>query len=327
MSTAGANLSLAVVLLNYRRADLVVDCLASLAPERLEQQNAVVVVVDNASGDGSAARIGAAIRERGWGAWARLVESPRNGGFSAGNNVGIAAVDAAHYLLLNSDTLVRPGAIATLLASLEAQPTVGLLGPRLEDRDGTAQESCFRFHTPASELMAAASTGPLSRLLARYTIAQPAADAPHDTPWISFACVLVRGEALRAIGLLDEAFFMYFEDVDYCRRAWQKGWRVRYEPAARVVHLRGGSSPVKQSFAERKRVPRYFYASRARYFAKYYGGVAGVVVANLAWLAGRSISFLRETLGRKRPHTAERHALDLWTRWATPLAPPEDPPA
>lgn len=327
MSNAGANLSLAVVLLNYRRADLVVDCLASIAPERLDALNAAVVVVDNASGDGSAPRIVAAIRERGWSAWARLVESPRNGGFSAGNNVGIAAVRADHYLLLNSDTLVRPGAIATLLASMQAQPGVGLLGPRLEDRDGTPQESCFRVHTPASELMAAAATGPVSRLLSRYTIAQPASDAPLDTPWISFACVLIRGAALREVGPLDEDFFMYFEDVDYCRRAWKHGWRVRYEPAARVVHLRGGSSPVKQSFAERKRVPSYFYASRTRYFAKYYGGVPGVVVANLAWLIGRGISWLRETLGNKRPHTAERHALDLWTGWASPLAPPEDPRA
>jgi GT2 family glycosyltransferase len=318
-------LELAIILLNYRRADLALDCLATLEPELRERSDWRVVVVDNDSRDGSAERIAAAIAANGWSAWAQLVASPVNGGFSAGNNLGIQAARADHYLLLNSDTLVRPGALGTLLASIRRQPRVGLMGPRLEFSDGTAQESCFRFHTPASELMAAAATGPISRLLRRYAIAQPASDAPTDTPWISFACVLIRAQALREIGLLDDGYFMYFEDMDYCRRAQVKGWRIAYEPAARVVHLRGGSSPVKQAFAERRRVPSYYFASRARYYAKHFGGVGGVVLANLAWLAGRAVSLLRETFGSKRPHTAEHHARDLWTRWREPLAPPERP--
>ncbi|MFI5319420.1 MAG: glycosyltransferase family 2 protein [Myxococcota bacterium] len=324
-SSLPGTLDLAVILLNYRRADLVLDCLASLEPECRGAPGICVIVVDNASGDGSAARIAEAIGARGWGGWARLVESPVNGGFSAGNNVGIAAVAAEHYLLLNSDTLVRPGALAALLATMRAQPEVGLLGPRLEGPDGVAQESCFRFHSPWSELMAAAATGPISRLLRRHAVALPAADAPHEAEWISFACVLIRAAALREIGLLDDAYFMYFEDMDYCRRAREKGWRIRYEPAAHVVHLRGGSSPVKQAFAERRRVPTYYFASRTRYFAKYYGGTLGVVLANSAWLAGRCVSLARELVGNKRPHTAERHAFDIWTRWLRPLAPPERP--
>jgi GT2 family glycosyltransferase len=324
---SSAPTALAVVILNYRRADLVEGCLATLEPECRGAPEIRVVVVDNASGDGSAERIGGAIQRNGWEDWARLVESPLNGGFSAGNNLGIASIDAEHYLLLNSDTLVRPGALSTLLESMRAQPEVGLLGPRLEGPDGAAQESCFRFHSPWSELMAAAATGPISRLLQRHEIALPAAEAPQDAPWISFACVMIRAAALREIGPLDEGYFMYFEDVDYCRRAWEKGWRVRYEPASRVVHLRGGSSPVKRAFAERSRVPRYFFASRTRYFAKHYGGVIGVIAANCAWLAGRAVSAARELLGHKRPHTAERHARDLWTSWRRPLAPPERPPA
>ncbi len=320
-------LALAVILLNYRRHDLVVDCLATLEPELRGRSDWCVIAVDNDSRDGSAARIRAAIGERGWSGWVQVVESPRNGGFSFGNNSGIQAIAAENYLLLNSDTLVRAGALGAMLDAMRAQPDVGLLGPRLEDIDGTPQESCFRYHTPWSELMAAAQTGPISRLLRGYQIALPAAAAPHDTPWISFACVLLRRDALAQIGPLDEGFFMYFEDMDYCRRAWAKGWRVRYEPAARVVHLRGGSSPVKQAFAERRRVPRYYFAARSRYFAKHYGGVGGVVLANAAWLAGRAISFARELIGTKPRHTAERHARDIWTRWAKPLEPPEMPPA
>lgn len=315
---------LAVILLNYRRADLVVQCLESLEPELRGQSNWTVVVVDNASSDGSAEQISRSLADREW-SWARLVVSPANGGFSAGNNFGLATISASHYVLLNSDTIVRPGALAALVAAAEADPESGLLGPRLEDPDGTAQESCFRYATPWSELTAAAATGPISRLLSRYQVAMPAADEPHDAPWISFACVLIRGRALAEIGPLDEGFFMYFEDIDYCRRAWERGWRVRYEPSAHVVHLRGGSSPVKQAFAERRRVPHYFFAARSRYFAKHYGGVAGVLLANCAWLAGRTVSLARELLGSKRPHTAERHARDLWTGWRRPLAEPERP--
>ncbi len=316
---------LAVIILNYRRADLVVDCLASLAPDLRGRPYWCAAVVDNASGDGSAERIEAAIHERGWGDWARVVRSPLNGGFSAGNNVGLRAVEAAHYVLLNSDTLVRPGAFAELLEAAERHPEAGLIGPRLEGLDGAAQESCFRFATPASELMAAAATGPISRMLKRYEVAMRVSETPLEPEWISFACVLLRGRALAEIGPLDEHYFMYFEDMDYCRRAWEKGWHVRYEPAAHVVHLRGGSSPVKSAFASRARVPRYYFASRTRYFAKHFGGIGGVLLANAAWLAGRMISKLRETLGSKAPHTAERQARDIWTDWRRPLAPPERP--
>lgn len=318
---------LAVVVLNYRRADLVLQCLESLEPELRGRPSWCVVVVDNDSRDRSAEHIARAIEARGWGSWARLVASPVNGGFSAGNNLGIAAVPAEFHLLLNSDTIVRPGALAALVAAARAQPDVGLLGPRLEGPDGVAQESCFRWASPWSELSWAAASSPVTRLLRRFEVALPAADAPHDAPWISFACVLIRSSALAEIGPLDDGFFMYFEDMDYCRRAWEKGWRVRYEPSARVVHLRGGSSPVKEAFAERRRVPLYYFAARTRYFAKHYGGVLGVVLANLAWLLGRSISLARELAGNKRPHTAERHARDIWTGWRRPLARPERPPA
>jgi hypothetical protein len=317
-----AVLKLAVVLLNYRRADLVEQCLLSLAPELAGRTGWRVVVVDNASGDGSAERIGRLIRERDFSGWARLVVSPRNGGFSAGNNLGISAVEAEHYVLLNSDTIVRPGALEKLLAVAEREPAIGLVGPRLEDADGTPQPSCFRNATPASELIAAAATGPVSRLLGRYRVALPVCEEPLEPPWISFACVLVRGRALREVGPLDEGFFMYFEDIDYCRRARRGGWRIRCEPSAHVVHLGGGSSRVERAIAERSRVPRYYFAARSRYFAKYYGGVPGVLAANLAWLLGRGVSLARELVGSKRAHTAEGQARDIWTAWWRPLSGP-----
>jgi len=132
--------------------------------------------------------------------------------------------------------------------------------------------------------------------------------------------VLIRREVFDRIGLLDEGYFMYFDDMDFCRRAWQAGFTTLYWPRARVVHLRGGSGPVKQLTAERRRPPRYWYASRSRYYAKFYGRT-GLWLANFCWYAGRVISLVREAFRLKQPHTYERQWLDIWTNALNPLRP------
>ncbi len=312
-------LDLAVVILNYRTPQLVVDCLQSLDGQ-IDPAAQIVVVVDNCSGDDSLETIAAAMVENAWGAWARLVPSPVNGGFSAGNNVGIEAVEARNYLLLNSDTIVRPGAIANLVAAAAAHPEAGILSPRLEWPDGEPQISCFRYHSPASELINTAATGLITKLLANFDVPVPVRDEPFEPQWTSFACVWVRREVIEKVGLMDEGYFMYFDDVDYCRRTWDAGWRVLHWPAARVVHLRGGSGSVKKDIARRKRPRPYLYASRARYFAKFYGGRIGLALANACWYLGRGISLLREAAGRDS-HLCERAASDIWIGWRFPLQP------
>jgi GT2 family glycosyltransferase len=300
----------AAVVLNYRTPDLVVDCVESVL-RALDPTRDIALVVDNASGDGSAEKIRRVLVERGWTGRVRLVEAAENAGFAAGNNVGIRAVDAEAYLLLNSDTLVRPGAVETLFAALDADPELGLVSPRLEWPDGTPQVSCFRLHSPWSELIAGSGTGPIRSLLARWDVPLAVRETPFEPEWTSFAAVMLRRETVERVGLLDEGFFMYFEDADYCRRVWRHGLRVRHIPEARVVHLRGGSSPVKALSAARKRRPRYYYASRSRFFRRAYG-TAGLLAANLMWTLGRGVAGLRQVLGRKRRHTVERELLDLW---------------
>jgi GT2 family glycosyltransferase len=139
--------------------------------------------------------------------------------------------------------------------------------------------------------------------------------------WTSFACVLIRREVFNRVGLLDEGYFMYFDDMDFCRRAWKAGIATLHWPAARVVHLRGGSSPVKQLAAERKRPPRYLYASRNRYYAKFYGRL-GLWLANICWHTGRLISLAREIVRQKQAHTCKRQWLDIWTNALRPLQHP-----
>lgn len=316
-------MQLGIVIVNYRTPALVVDCLTSLVSE-IQVGRDRAIVVDNASGDDSVERIEAAIAHNQWSEWVQVLASPTNGGFSAGNNLGLQALDADAYLLINSDTLVRPGALNALKQALQARSDAGIFGPRLEWPDGTPQISCFRHRSPWSEVIAAAATGLVTQLLKSFDVPLPVTDSPIEPDWISFACVLVRREVVEDIGLMDEGYFMYREDNDYCRRAQEAGWKILYWPAARVVHLRGGSGPVKAAISNRKRPPQYLYASRARYFAKFYGKT-GLWAANLLWLTGRSLSFVRESVGRKAPHTCEREALDIWTNWWEPMKPPSLP--
>lgn len=313
---------LAIVILNYRTPHLVIDCLASLQAEI--EPGDIAVVVDNDSGDGSVETIKSAIAEQVWDSWTQVLPSAVNGGFSAGNNLGIQAVAADAYLLLNSDTIVRPGALRALREAMTLHPEAGLISPRLEWPDGTPQISCFRYHSPVSELIDAAATGPVTKLLEPYNVALPVSDTPIEPEWTSFACVLIRREIIEQVGLMDEGYFMYFDDVDYCRRARSAGWRILHFPQARVVHLRGGSGSVKTDVEARKRPPAYLYASRSRYFARFYG-LPGLWLANVSWLTGRGVALFRELVNRRKSHICEYAAQDIWSNWREPMKPPPLP--
>lgn len=313
-------LRLAIVMLNYRTPRLTVDCLESLDGQ-VRSGKDLVVIVDNGSGDGSVERIERAIADHSWSEWVRLIGSEVNVGFPSGCNIGIRAVDADAYLLLNNDTIVLPGAIESLLGALEAHPEAGIISPRLQWPDGRRQVNCRRYITPISEFMAAASTGPVSKLLKRYDILMPISDGPEEPQWLCFASAVIRREVFEKIGLLDEGYFNYFDDVDFCRRTWGAGWRVLSWPEAEVIHLIGSSQSVESSRAEGKRRPAYYYASRARYLAKFYG-TGGLWAANLLWTAGRLIALMREVVRNKKPHVCEKEWRDIWINWRDPMKPP-----
>ena len=311
---------IAVILLNYRTPQLTLECLESLEGE-LDAEQDIAVIVENGSQDGSVGAISGAIQRRGWGRWTRLLPSETNLGFAGGCNLGIRSVEADAYLLLNNDTLVRPGAMASLLRAAKEHPEAGIIGARLEHLDGTPQVSCFHYQSPVSECIQSAATGPVTRLLRRFNVPIPASDVPMEPDWVCFAAALIRREVIDQIGYLEDGYFLYFDDVDYCRRARRAGCRVLHWPEARVVHLVGRSNPLESSKAERRRKPRYYYESRARYFAKFYGRV-GLWAANLLWMAGRAVSLSRELVGNKRPHTCPREWLDNWMNWLHPFRPP-----
>jgi GT2 family glycosyltransferase len=313
-----SRIELVVVVVNYETPDLVIQCLTSLINE-IEGSNSRIVVVDNCSRDNSLEKLQDWILNNNEFRLTQLIRAESNLGFSNGNNLGILAVNADYYLLLNSDTIVRPGAIAVMLATAGSHQHAGIISPRLEWPDGTPQESCFRYLSPISEFISAAQTGPFTALLRRWDVPLTLTDTIVKPNWTSFACVLLRHDMLNEIGLMDDGFFMYFEDVEFCRRASKAGWEIVHNPDAKVVHLRGGSSPVKQRALERKRLPRYYYASRTRYFYRAYGW-PGLTLANVLWTLGRSILKCRELLARRERGAPEKAWLDIWTNWFHPDA-------
>lgn len=297
------------VVLNYRTPELSLQAAIS-AHEDLDSDLDHVVIVDNDSPDDSVEKIQKGLSEGGF-SRIELVRSGENGGFAAGNNVGIRAREAQAYLLLNSDTMVRPGATRALVETLFSEKTIGICSPRLEYEDGEPQTSCFRFHSPISEFLKGARTSVLSRFLSRWDVPVGVKHEVVDVEWTSFACVLMRREVFSAVGLLDEDFFMYYEDADFCRMTRDAGFRIVHNPAAHVVHLRGKSSPVKEASRLKKRRPRYYYAARNRYFRKAYGPL-GATLANTLWTMGRLVALPRELVGQKEPHTVQDELFDNW---------------
>ncbi|CAN5904414.1 glycosyltransferase family 2 protein [soil metagenome] len=292
-----------VVIVNYRTADLAIDCLRSLEAEVAENPGTRVVLVDNASGDGSTDRLSAAVAEQGWGPWASILSAAHNGGFAAGNNLAIRPAlegpsPPRFVLLLNPDTLVRPGALRALIDFMDSHPAIGLAGSRLEDPDGTPQRSAFRFPTVLGELEGGLRLGLVSRLLKRWVVAPPVPESKGPVDWVAGASLIVRREAFETIGLLDEGYFMYFEEVDFCLRARRAGWPCWYVPESRVVHLVGQSSGVTASQHARRRLPDYWFRSRRRFFLAHYG-LARTALADLAWASGYALYRVRRVLQRK----------------------------
>jgi len=296
-------MTLLIVIVNYRTTALTLDCLRSLQGEVDTVAGTRVVVTDNASGDDSVAHLEAAVSASGWGSWATIQPLEQNGGFAAGNNAAIrlalVTADPPRYvLLLNPDTIVRPGALRALVEFMEGRPDVGIAGSRLEEPDGTPQRSAFRFPSVLGELEGGLRLGLVSRLLARWVSAPAIPMGPGPTDWVAGACMIIRSAVFKSVGLMDEGYFLYFEEVDFCHRARRAGWPCWYVPAAHVVHLVGRSSGVTNPSAAQRRRPSYWFRARRRYFLNNHGRLA-TVLADLAWSLGYASYRVRRLMQRK----------------------------
>lgn len=322
-NTAQETARILVVVLNYRTPDLTIACLRSIAPHVPLLPNMHVVVTDNASGDGSPERIGKVIRDENMASWAELMALPKNGGYAYGNNAAVRPALASenppdYVLLLNPDTVLRPNSIQALVQFMREHPNCGIAGSRLEDPDGTPQTSAFNFPSPWSELDRGLQLGVVARLIEHKLVRRPIPDHACAVDWVAGASMLVRRAVFDHIGLIDEAYFLYFEEVDFLLRAKRAGFETYYVPDSRVVHHVGASTGVSDHRKAAKRVPDYWWDSRRRYFLKNHGAI-GAAAADVAWLFGFSVHSLRQRVLPKDandpPHVLEDHVRNgVWRR-------------
>ena len=200
----------------------------------------------------------------GWGDWATIQPLEQNGGFAAGNNAAIrpalATADPPRYvLLLNPDTIVRPGAVRALVEFMEDRPEVGIAGSRLEEPGRYA--AAFGVPVPLGARRTRGRTAARPGLAApgTWVSAPEVPEGPGPTDWVAGACMIIRSAVFESVGLMDEGYFMYFEEVDFCHRARCAGWPCWYVPAAHVVHLVGRSSGVTDPSAAQRRRPSYWF--------------------------------------------------------------------
>jgi GT2 family glycosyltransferase len=296
---------LTIIIVSWNVRDLLRRCLGSLEggpsqPPNLESR-LQVIVVDNASADGSVEMVRSEYPH------VRLVVNDENRGFTAANNQGLALGEGRYLLLLNPDTEVVGDALATMVRHMDAHPEVGVVGPQLCYPDGSLQPSRRRFPTLATGLVESTVVQEWwrdNRILRRYYMADTADDAIQAVDWVVGACLLVRREAYEQVGGLDEGFFMYSEEMDWCRRIKNAGWEVVYLPTAMVVHHEGKSS---EQVVPARHI--HFQSSKVRYFDKHHGAFQGQA---LRWflLATYVFQLAREGLkwlvGHKRPLRIER---------------------
>jgi N-acetylglucosaminyl-diphospho-decaprenol L-rhamnosyltransferase len=269
--------SLDVVIVAYRCRELLRACLTSLRDHPPSRPH-VVHVVDNASADGTVEMV------RGEFPDTRLTALDANAGFAAANNVAIAAGDGEYVLALNPDTRVTEGALDRLLAVLDRRPEVGIAGCRLELEDGSFDHAAKRsFPTPLGALAHFTGLGRRKgapRALTQYRAPDVEA-GPVDA--VNGALMLIRRRALDEVGLFDEGYWMYMEDLDLCYRFARSGWVTWYEPGATVVHVKAGSSGKLRT----PRVNYAFHYGMFRFYRKHYASqrawpVNGAVYAGIA---------------------------------------------
>lgn len=301
-------MKLLAVTINFRTPEMTLDSVGKLLPELAAYPDARVAIVDNDSGDGSLETLQEGIDRAGWGSRVELIASPWNGGFAWGNNFAIrralAAPDPPEYFyLLNSDAHPDAKGVEALVDHLDRHPEVGIAGSFVHGVDGATHRTAFRFPSIASELETTLGIGAVSKLLSRYIVSPELPTSSTLVDWLAGASMLIRREVFEDVGLMDDGYFLYFEETDFCRRARDAGWPTAYVVESSVSHI--GS--VSTGFQDLSRpTPTFWYASRRRYFLKHHGR-AGLWAANAVYILGGMIRRARSFLLRRPSHEPRGH--------------------
>lgn len=291
-------IDLSIIIVNWNVAALLAACLDSIfthAPAPIE-----VIVVDSDSSDGSVAML----RERY--PQVKLLAQSENVGFTRGNNIGFQAAAGRYLLMLNPDTEIIGSALSTMIAYMDAHPDVGILGPKTYNTDGSVQSTRRRFPTVTLAFFESTwlqNFAPRS-LTDHYYVADQPDDGVFDVDWVQGSALMARREFYAQTGGLDERYTMYSEELDWCKRAKNAGWRVIYLGSAEIIH-HGGKSTDQAS--ARKHI--HFEESKLRYFRKHHGRAAAYslwmfLIFNYVWQI--VLEMTKGLLGSKRAMRRER---------------------
>lgn len=257
------SVKLSIIILNHNSGSLLTDCLDSLFATELDCTHEVIVP-DNASTDDSLER---AIAK--WGSRLQVIRNTENKGFSWGNNIGVRAAHGEYVCLLNPDTVIHPGTFQTLLSFMDEHPKAGFCGPKVFNSDGTLQLSCRRMIPSPFDAIARAlflsKMFPRSKRFARYNLTYLDRDVVQRVDASTGCCMVARRTMLDEIGLLDEGYFIYCEDVDWFQRAKNAGWEVWYVPEASIDHHHAYSTKFRRHEAVRD-----FHQSMIRFYRKHH---------------------------------------------------------
>jgi GT2 family glycosyltransferase len=259
-------MDLSIIILNYKTCGLLKECLKGikLVKPKLDFE---IIVVDNGSKDGTPEMIAECFPE------VRFIETGQNLGYAKGNNVGIRAAKGRYIMIINPDIILFEGVVEKLVEFMDSHPDVGIVGPKLLNPDKTLQFSCYKFHSFWIPLYRRTPLGKLPwvrKAIDEFLMKDWDHNSVREVDWLLGGCLLIRSSALWDVGLLDERYFAYFDDVDLCRMMWNKGWKVVYYPLVSVVHFhRRESAEAFWVTSIFNKVTRIHIASWIKYFWKW----------------------------------------------------------
>jgi N-acetylglucosaminyl-diphospho-decaprenol L-rhamnosyltransferase len=303
--------SISAIVVNYRTADATVEAVRALLLDLERYPGSSVVIVDNASGDGSLEHLRAAFPETSSDDRVAVLDATHNGGYGFGINVGVrhalSRPPVARYIyVLNPDAVADPGSVDALYSFMESHPEAGLAGSTVHAPDGVVQGQAFRFPSIWSQLEVTARTGFISRLLERHIVSLTPTQTT-EVDWVPGTSMFIRPEIFAQGGWFDEGFFLYFEEIDFARRVKSAGWKVYYVADAPITHVGSLSTGMAD---ESRPLPRYWFESRRRYLVKHHGR-AYAALGDLAWLVGHAIHQVRAAVQPSLSATRPRIGRDL----------------
>lgn len=307
-----------VVVVSYKTAGLVTNLLTSLCNERTGESDRGIAfrvfVVDNASGDADS--LEKLVVDSGWQDWVTIFRAAKNGGFAFGNNLGFrhgfeSEPKPDYFFLLNPDTEVRPGAISALVQFLDQHADAGIAASSCEDKYGVLWPYAFRYPGVASEIDHGLRLSIVSKLLNDHAVLRPMGQVAEEVDWFPGAAMMVRRQVIEEVGGMDERYFLYYEETDFCRKVKHAGWTLWYVPQSRIMHIAGESTGVTGEKSRRRRLPTYWFESRRRYFLKNHG-LAYATAVDVASLVSHLLGQTKQVLTGRSEDCIPNFGADLF---------------